>query len=203
MSDISLVLFDLDGVLCNYDRPAHIAHIAHLVGKEPAEVYDAIWASGFDADADTGSMNAAEYLQGFGPRIGRALTPDQWLEGRRAATTAAGDVLDVVAEVRRAARVAVLSNNTTLVTEYIDVFLPALRPLFGGAIHVSAEFGATKPSPAVYLRCLAMLATPPAKTLFVDDLEQNVVGAKAAGLHAWRHTSATSLEAVMREYCLL
>jgi putative hydrolase of the HAD superfamily len=203
VGDISLVLFDLDGVLCNYDRAAHIAHIAHLVGKDPAEVYDAIWASGFDADADAGTVSAAEYLRGFGPRIGRALTPDQWLEGRRAATTAACDVLDVVAEVRRAARVAVLSNNTTLVTEHIDAFLPALRPLFGGAIHVSAEFGAVKPSSAVYLRCVATLAASPARTLFVDDLEENVVGARAAGLRAWRHTSAMSLEAVMQDYCLL
>ena len=203
MSCISLVLFDLDGVLCNYDRPAHIAHIAHLVGKDPAEVYEGIGASGFDADADAGKVSAAEYLRGFGPRIGRALTAEEWLEGRRAATTAAWDVLDVAAAVRRTARLAVLSNNTTLVTEYIDVLLPALRPFFGDAIHVSAEFGAAKPSPAVYLRCLAVLAALPASTLFVDDLEENVLGARAAGLRAWRHTSATSLDGVMRDYHLL
>jgi putative hydrolase of the HAD superfamily len=174
-----------------------------LVGREPADVHEAIWASGFDADADTGMMNAAEYLLGFAPRVGRALTAGEWLEGRRATTTAAGDVLEIAAAVRRRARLAVLSNNSTLVTEYIDVFLPELRPLFGDAIHVSAEFGAAKPSPAVYLRCLATLGALPAETLFVDDLEENVAGARAAGLKAWHHTSAPSLDALMREYRLL
>jgi putative hydrolase of the HAD superfamily len=202
VSSISLVLFDLDGVLCDYDRPAHIAHIASLAGRAPAHVFEAIWASGFDAAADAGAMTAAEYLRGFGARIGRAVTPEEWLEGRKATTTAARDVLDVAAAAKRTARLAVLSNNTTLVTDYIDVILPALRPLFGDAIHVSAEFGAAKPSPMAYLRCLAKLAASPAETLFVDDLEENVMGARVAGLKAWRHTSAMALDATMRDYGL-
>jgi FMN phosphatase YigB (HAD superfamily) len=31
---ISLVLFDLDDVLCHYDRSARIAHIAAVVGSD-------------------------------------------------------------------------------------------------------------------------------------------------------------------------
>jgi putative hydrolase of the HAD superfamily len=62
MTKISTVLFDLDNVLCRYDRNAHIAHIAQKAGVAPEEVNDAIWQSGFDADADAGLFDTDAYL---------------------------------------------------------------------------------------------------------------------------------------------
>ncbi|MBI1778889.1 MAG: HAD family phosphatase [Proteobacteria bacterium] len=203
MPSIALVLFDLDDVLCSYDRPAHIARIAALAGKQPEDVHRAIWASGFDAEADAGAFDADQYLRGIHARIGYKLTRLEWVAGRKATTRPAPAVLALVKTVALKARVAVLTNNTTLVTDHIDEFLPELRSHFGEAVYASAELGAAKPDAEAYRRCLARLDMAPAETLFIDDLEENVAGARQAGLQAHRHTSLDALTDVLRHHRML
>ena len=113
------------------------------------------------------------------------------------------DVLDLIQLVRERAKVAVLTNNTTLVTDHIDRLFPELPPLFGRAIYASAGLGASKPDIACYRRCLAMLDTAPGDTLFVDDLPENVAGAREAGLSAHHYTSRDALAEVLRTCGLL
>lgn len=203
MPTISFVLFDLDDVLGAYDRPAHIAQIAGLAGKQPDEVAAAIWGSGFDAEADAGRFDADAYLRGFDQRIGYPLTRKEWVVGRKAFTEPMADVIDLARAVGRNVPIAVLTNNTTLVTDHIDELLPTLRPLFGEAFYASAALGRAKPDPEAFHRCLARCGARPEQTLFIDDLEENAAGARRAGLTAHRHTSAEALADVLRRYRLL
>jgi FMN phosphatase YigB (HAD superfamily) len=203
MTEISLVLFDLDDVLCSYDRSLHIEHIAALASKRPNDVYTAIWGSGYDGEADSGAFDANEYLKGCGDRIGYPLTRAEWIVGRRATTAPMLDVISLARSVKRNAQIAVLTNNTTLVSDHIDEFLPELRPLFGNAIHVSAEFYAAKPSKEAYQRCVDKLNVPAHRTLFIDNLEENVVGARSAGLQAYCYTTTPLLKNFLLQHGLV
>jgi hypothetical protein len=84
---ISLVLFDLDDVLCHYDRSARIAHIAAVVGRDAQAVRQAIWDSGLEGRADAGLVSDADYLDELGALLSYPLTLDDWLDARRAAMT--------------------------------------------------------------------------------------------------------------------
>lgn len=76
------------------------------------------------------------------------------------------------------------------------------QPAWDGAITDVARFdvrvfswevGLRKPNPAAYHLVCERLGTAPAETLFLDDFEPMVVGARAAGLHAVHvrdHTAA-------------
>ncbi len=79
------------------------------------------------------------------------------------------ETLALAAAVRRKARVAVLTNNNLLVKRSVDAVFPELRPIFGEDFYVSAEFGARKPEPDVYLACLFRLGAAPNAALFIDD----------------------------------
>ena len=46
------VIFDLDGVLCDYDFASRLRRLSELCDLEPAEIEERIWASGFDATAE-------------------------------------------------------------------------------------------------------------------------------------------------------
>ncbi|NRQ35921.1 HAD family phosphatase [Nonomuraea sp. NN258] len=48
----------------------------------------------------------------------------------------------------------------------------------------SHEAGMTKPDPAIYLLTCERLGVRPEETVFLDDVEPYVAGARAAGLHA-------------------
>ena len=156
MNRTSTVIFDLDDVLCTYDRPTHIAHIASLDCKSPEEAYMAIWASGFDGDADTGFFDANEYLSGFEERIGYPLSRAEWLAGRKSTAVVNLSVLGLIGSIKRNAKLALLTNNTSLVTDYLDDFLLGIRSLFDG-VYTPQLPSRRQPSPEVFHRCMARL----------------------------------------------
>jgi glucose-1-phosphatase len=180
---LDLVIFDMDGVLCRYDRPLRLRRLAAITGRTPEEIFAAIWQSGFEAESEAGVCDAETYLAGFGERLGYPLTRAQWVEARRTSMTPYPDMLSLVAAIKRSVPVAVLTNNGFLAKETIAELLPQLPPLFGTNLLFSAEFGARKPEPEVYRRLLARLGVAPHDALMIDDDVTNVEGAQAAGLH--------------------
>ncbi|OKO72741.1 HAD family phosphatase [Bradyrhizobium sp. AS23.2] len=200
---IKLVLFDMDNVLCDYDRGRRVACLAELAGSTSEFVYKAIWESGFEFLGDSGALGAQAYLRGFGERIGYSLSLDEWVEARRCSMKADLAMLEVAGHLRGSVDIAVLTNNTTLVSDHIDTLLPELRPLFGSRIYTSAQFKATKPDPICYRLCVSELKAKPETVLFVDDLEANVAGAREAGLRAHHHTSVETFKQALSGYGLL
>ena len=80
--------------------------------------------------------------------------------------------------------VALLTNNDHLLGDTLDEIFPDLIPLFGDAIFVSARIGAAKPDAACFMHCCTALKVAATETFFTDDLVENVLGAKSAGLMA-------------------
>jgi putative hydrolase of the HAD superfamily len=62
----------------------------------------------------------------------------------------------------------------------------------------SCRIGHAKPEPGAYEWCLRALGTAPADVLFVDDREDNVAAARAAGLRGLLFTGAADLRAALR-----
>jgi putative hydrolase of the HAD superfamily len=203
MQKISLVLFDMHDVLCRYDRAARLADLERISGKPADDIYAAIWKSGFEDAADAGKLDEAAYLQGFGDRLGYPITRDEWLENRRLATIPMPEVLDLLAQVQAKTPVAVLTNNHILVRDHLHLLFPELFALCGNRSYVSAQFGAAKPDPAVYHACVALAGGTAAGTLFIDDSEKNISGARQAGLAVHLFTDAPSLAATLAHYGLI
>ncbi len=203
MQKISLALFDMHDVLCRYDRKKRLEDLSRLSGKPAEEIYAAIWDSGFEGEADAGRLDTASYLAGFGARLGYPITLQEWLTNRKLATIPMPEVLTILAEVKTRNKVAVLTNNHILVREHLNMLFPELFALCGEQSYVSAQFGAAKPEPEVYLRCVAAAGGMPAETLFIDDSRKNVDGALAAGLAGHVFTDAAALRAALQGYGLI
>lgn len=69
-------------------------------------------------------------------------------------------------------------------------------------VTVSGEVGLIKPDVRIYERHAADFGLDPAASLFIDDSEKNVEGAKAAGWQAVHFTGAEKLRADLREHGL-
>lgn len=82
----------------------------------------------------------------------------------------------------RGARLVVVSNWDVSLH---DVLANAgVSPLLHGVV-TSAEFGARKPDPSIFAAALKLAGVPAAKALHVgDSLEDDVAGARAAGIEA-------------------
>jgi glucose-1-phosphatase len=203
MTSITLVLFDMEGVLSHYDRSARVDHLSAVSGQAPDTVRHAIWGSGLEARADAGLISADEYLGELGEVLGCRISRDDWLAARYASITPNEQVLELAARVAARTRIAVLTNNCNLVTDHIGYLNPPVAQLFGHHVYASASYGATKPAAQAYLGCLRQLGVGATETLFIDDTDANVAGAIGAGLHGYRFVSADALVEELERHRLI
>ena len=195
-----LVLFDLDGVLADYDRAARCQAMANAVGASTDAMFEAMFGKeGFEHLTDRGELGLDGSLAGLRERHGWDLAAEDFLDARRLATRVRPPMLALCRELRAQARIAVFTNNGDWVLEHMGTIVPELPPLFGDAIMCSGVMKASKPEPAAFLDCLRRLRhEPPADTIFIDDNAGNVAGARRAGLDAVLFTDLATLRSELR-----
>ncbi len=184
MKPIRQLLFDMDDVLCAYHVDIRIAALAEITGKAADSIRASIWETDFLEQSDRGAYSAQAYLEEFGRRLDYPLSRAEWVAARKAAMPPFHDVLGLVGRVKKRLPVALLTNNDHLLGDTLDEVFPDLIPLFGDAIFVSARIGAAKPDAACFMHCCTALKVAATETFFTDDLVENVLGAKSAGLKA-------------------
>jgi len=188
-----LVLFDLDDVLVDYDEAARLQLLAERGGTTPGRVHEALMLSGFEDESDRGEWSSDLYAGELSRRLGATLSLQDCIDARAASMRPRPEMLELAQAVSAQVRVAILTNNGTYMHGRMREICPALFPLFDGAVHFAAEYGAAKPDPRSFLDCLAERGTAAARTLFVDDRAPNVEGARSAGLDALHFTGAAPL----------
>jgi putative hydrolase of the HAD superfamily len=192
---VSVVIFDVNGVLYDYDKPARLAHLARLTGRPAAEIDRLIWQSGFEDQGDAGALSAADYLDGFSARLAHHLSADDYTAALAASLRPIEPMLALARRLAARVVLATLTNNNFLVRDRMDQLYPRLRPIFGPHLCVSAAFGCRKPDPAVFRHTLARLGAAADQALFIDDSAANAEAASAAGLAAHHHTGQPALQA--------
>ncbi|MFM0522154.1 MULTISPECIES: HAD family phosphatase [Caballeronia] len=190
---ISLVLFDMEGVLSHYDRAVRVDHLAALCERPSEAVREAIWGSGLEARADSGEIGEDAYLAMLGDLLDCPISRDMWLASRRASITPNLDTIDLAASIAQNHAIAVLTNNCRLVSDHIGYLNPPVARVFGPHVYATASFGSAKPSAQAYLRCLELLGAQASETFFIDDSDANVSGALDAGLIAYKFVDADAL----------
>jgi putative hydrolase of the HAD superfamily len=190
---VTLLLFDLEGVLSHYDRAARAERLAAITGCTAEAVRHAIWGSGLEARADGGEISDDEYLGELGVLLRYPVSRAEWLDARLASITPNEAALALASRAAQRCRIAILTNNCRLLTDHIDYLNPPVARLFGAQVYSSAAFGAAKPATETYQRCVEHLGAAAADTLFIDDSQANVDGARAAGLQTYRFVDAAGL----------
>ena len=71
------------------------------------------------------------------------------------------------------------------------------------AVVVSGEVGVAKPNPEIYRHLLATHSLRPASTLYIDDVMENVAGARALGLNALHFVSSAKLRSDLSDLGVL
>lgn len=176
------VIFDMDDVLCRYDLGRRLRALSRITGQMARDIRAAIWDSGFEDAADSGSyQDPDEYLAEFGKRIGYPMTRAEWIEARREAMQPWPDMLALAAKLRNQARLAVYSNNGPLTKAGMADLFPELCDVFSEQ-YFSFEFGLKKPDPKSYGKLMERMGTSPETCWFIDDKKSNVTGARMAGL---------------------
>lgn len=186
-----VVVFDLDGVIRQWNDD-QLDEVEAAFGLEPRTIIRVAFSDELGPAAITGRLTHPEWMAevrsrviaDHGPDVTGAL--DEWeLNVGRVDT----DMLQLLRSVRSRTTVALLSNGTTRLRR--DLHVLDLLDEFD-AVFNTAELGIAKPEPEVFRIVCSTLGVDPSSALFVDDLAENVKGARIAGMSAHQHVERTS-----------
>ena len=195
----SLLLFDLDGVLAQYDRLARCALLAQAAGTDVGSMHEALFGQAqLELRSDLGEFDLHGLLEALRGHGGWSLTPEQFLQARRQATRVCADMLALCQALSAEAELAMFTNNGRWLAEHAGAIVPELVPVFGERMVCAGQLGVCKPEPRAYAACLDRLGARAADTLFVDDRADNVEGARSAGLRALLFEDVATLRAQLR-----
>ncbi|MEG0186608.1 MAG: HAD-IA family hydrolase [Stenotrophomonas sp.] len=197
---IDLLLLDVDGVLVQYQRAQRVLHLAQALSVPAERVQAALYDSGLESAHDSGAVDGPTYLARMGAQLATTVALETWIAARHAASHPQPALLQRLQALQ--VPMAVLTNNGPLMVQALPSLLPPLFPRLHGRVFCSADFGARKPAPEVFLRTLDALGVAPVRTLFVDDLFTNVRGARGAGLHAETVRDGRGLGKVLKRYAV-
>lgn len=186
------LIMDLDGVIRHWDQAAVTAGDAEL-GVPSGTIAAAAFEPDLLKRAMRGELTADEWYAAAGAVVAGKHGVDAGAAGRVMAEVGWSideSVMELVDRTRRRVPVALLSNASTRLRE--DLETSGIAERFDAVIS-SAEIGVIKPEPEAYEAAAKALGVEPGRCMMVDDREENVAGAAAAGMHAVRFTSGEDL----------
>jgi HAD superfamily hydrolase (TIGR01509 family) len=193
------VVFDVGGVLLQWDPPAFIAKVA----PDPAQqalIRREIFEHPEWHEFDRGTIDVARAAVQFGERAG--LTPEQMralLQTANESLHPISGTIQLVEDLAAAGvHLYVLSNMPVSTYEYLtrrhEFFRHFRELVISGAILL------IKPEPAIYKHLVEKTGIEPAESVFIDDLLKNVVAARECGLHAIQFKGPDAARAELRTY---
>jgi putative hydrolase of the HAD superfamily len=191
-STVDLVLFDIGGVLGSngWDREQR----ARVLSRFGIAIDDFQYRHEETiGDLESGRITLDEYLDVTVFCTHRGFSRDEFKQAMFAESESWAPSIAVARDVanRGSVRLATLNNESAELNEHrIKEF--GLRDIFP-VFFTSCWLGVRKPTHAIYARVLGMTQSAPARTVFIDDREQNLAPAAAMGVQTLLFQGADQL----------
>lgn len=185
MPQIKHVVFDLGKVLIDFSY-TQLFPLLRRQGAVIADVED-FAARVRLVDYEHGRISTAEFLLGVNRLLSRPLDPTEFRQAWCSIFTPIPQMLQLARQLQTRVGVYIISNTSEIHWHYLrERFLLAdlCRDTFA-----SFEVGHMKPAAAIYAAAEQRFGFTAAEAVFIDDRQENVVGAEACGWHAIQHLS--------------
>ena len=176
------VLWDLGGVLLRTEtwEPRH--HLEKTLGLPSGKIYKLVFDSEVSRKATIGEAANDDVWMWVGEQLG--LSKDEIAHARDEFWS--GDQIDMemirfIRAHKTGTKMGLLSNGWPSTRLFINKQWH-IADAFDDMI-ISAEVGLAKPDRRIYQLALDRLGVEPEHTIFVDDIDENIQGARELGIH--------------------
>jgi putative hydrolase of the HAD superfamily len=191
---MSVLIFDLFGVIARHQSPAGLAGIEQAAGLSGRSFWEAYWE--LRPPYDSGDQSAYEYWRAvasaveadFGDGQIEALIAkdlDSWSE-------VDDEMVAFVTGLSAETRLGLLSNIPADLATHFEGRHQSWLDAFEVRAF-SCRIGHAKPAPGAYSWCLEALKIEPSDAMFIDDRVENIRAAEALGMTGHQFTSLEAL----------
>jgi putative hydrolase of the HAD superfamily len=184
---IKAVFFDFGGVLGHWDRDYVEAFEAEY-GLPEGGMLKALYGTKGWREVEIGHLAVDDWLANVEVALGEVASkpvPSAHSVWKRLWNAMDQDVIALARRLRSTYKVGVLSNTTLMLEE--EVLTPNGILDMWDVIINSARVGIAKPDAGIYHAAAEAVGLPPEACVHIDDLENNVRGAEAAGFKGVLH----------------
>lgn len=189
---ISILFLDLGNVLVKVDKSCAFHKISELTGLGIEAIEEAAH-SALEADFERGIFSIDEYMDILRENylLPAGFTSSDLMKIWGSSFKLNYDVWSIIPRLREKARVFLLSNTNPIHFQVVEKKYHLMEQLDGTVL--SFEVGYRKPEPEIYFYALEKSGNVPEETFFIDDLEENIVGAEKVGIRGFQFTNFEDL----------
>jgi putative hydrolase of the HAD superfamily len=196
---ISTVISDLGRVVLWFDNNIFLRKLADWAGKPFEEVKATVHGDlGLIRQFDGGAVSPRGFHERVSGAVGASIPYEIFFEIYNDIFSPNPPAIEALSAVKAAGyKTLLLSNTDPERFGFIRTRFPEV--LFFDEYVLSYELKLLKPDPAIYLEAARLAGTKPKECVFIDDMEENVKGAIAAGLRGIHYRPETDLAAELRK----
>ena len=188
--EIRALILDYGGVISKPQNLDHFQEILQVLGIDENRFIDVYYAQ--RKNYDNGQLSGKEYwlknLQHFGLELNESMINDLIRADVKSWTEINRSMIGFIEESRRnVEKLAIISNMMRDTLAYMNSHFEWLK-IFDEQIY-SCEIGINKPDIRIFELCLNSLGIFPQDCLFVDDSQNNVLGAANSGMNVIHYKS--------------
>ena len=187
MREIEFIYFDLGKVIVNFDHRLMSQNVSQLIDTSVEKCHRIIFESGLQAAYESGQLTSAQYLQSFLDQSGtNGTSVDEFCFAISDIFQLNRAIIPLITQLNSIGfPIAILSNTCDAHWNHVLNRFPIIDTLFDNQRNIlSFETKVMKPKPAIYEIAIKSADVDPAKIFFVDDREENVIGAKMSKIQS-------------------
>lgn len=194
---LQALIFDLGNVLVYFDHEIMVRQIAALSDLSPRAVRDVLLAPETMRRIERGDLSSHALHRLLCDASNKEIDFDTLMHAGASIFTPNTPLINCLPTFKKNnLRLVLLSNTCDMHINYIKKHYSLLN--FFDALVLSHEAKCCKPEPEIYLKAIIQAGCPKENCLFVDDVLENVEGARAVGLPAYHFVGTEPLLAHLK-----
>lgn len=186
---IRLLIFDVGGVIDTFDERQYITYITKKLKLDKAKFTKTL--KPMLDKMDTGSIRLTKMESILSKEFGITTSHLEWDKSFERLNALNTNVVSLINQLSKRYKIILLTNVSK--SRHMVKMRGLLKKVKFDRIFASCYLGMAKPDPKIYGLVLKRAGARPNEAVFVDNLEENVRGARKVGMKAIRFTSYKSL----------
>jgi len=195
---IKVVFIDIGNVLVDFDIRKLLGAVVAQSGKTPQEALMGLLKTGIFEKYEKGLVTTPQFFETVRAQLNYPGAFEAFRDSWNGIFIENAGGVEAFHALKKDKRVFLASNTNEMHFEHLEARYPFIKQAHGAVL--SHKVQARKPEPDFYRKALAHAAVPAQEALLIDDMQENIEGAREAGMQGVRFTDLAALREALKPF---